>query len=732
MGTPEVGQTLSADDTGIADADGLTGTVFSHQWLADAAEVAEATGSTHTLTDDDLGKAIKVRVTFTDDGGNEESLTSAATAAVTAAAGLELQSATVDGSTLTLTYNATLDRGVILPKTAFAVNGSGSSHLVVGAGLGQSSVLLSLSPAVEAGDTVTVGYTVPSGTDVIQDTQGRKAGSFTGQVVTNNTALPQAPLIPNDLQVARHESGKLLASWTAPDSGPAPTGYTVQWKESGGDWADQDDVSEADVTGTSHIVAGLTDGTEYAVRVIATTDDAESDPSGEVPATPAETTPPELSSASVDGATLTLTFDEQLDTGAAPDRSAFAVTVAGSGRSVDTVAVSGSAVTLTLVTAVFAGDAVTVDYTAPAGESESRLQDLVGNAAASFSGQEVTNNTAPDQTEEPSQTEEESQEQADIPGSPTGLQVARHESGKLLASWTAPDSGPAPTGYTVQWKESGDDWADQDDVSEADATGASHIVAGLTDGTEYAVRVIANGDGANSDPSGEVTATPAETTSPELSSASVDGATLTLTFDEPLVIGEAPERSAFAVTVAGSGRGVDTVAVSGSVVTLTLVTAVSTGDTVTVDYTAPTGQSDARLQDLVGNVAASFSGQSVPNDTQAAAQFTASAHDVSAAHDGSTTFTFELRFSETPREGFSYKTLRDNAFTVTGGEVVKARRLEKGKNVRWEISVRPNGDGPVTIVLHATTDCTAEGAICTQDGRMLSERLEITVPGPGG
>ena len=109
-----------------------------------------------------------------------------------------------------------------------------------------------------------------------------------------------------------------------------------------------------------------------------------------------------------------------------------------------------------------------------------------------------------------------------------------------------------------------------------------------------------------------------------------------------------------------------TVAVSGSMVTLTLVTAVSAGDAVTVDYTAPTGESAARLQDLSGNAAASFSGQSVPNDTQAADPMTATTHDVPSAHDGSTTFTFELRFSETPREGFSYKTLRDNAFTVTG------------------------------------------------------------------
>ena len=139
--------------------------------------------------------------------------------------------------------------------------------------------------------------------------------------MTNNTAPAQAPGSPTGLQVARHESGQLLASWTAPDSDPAPTGYTLQWKESGGDWSDQAGVSQVDITGVSHIITGLTDGTEYVVRVIATRDGANSEPSGEVTATPRETTPPELSLASVDGATLTLTFDEALDTGNTPDIS---------------------------------------------------------------------------------------------------------------------------------------------------------------------------------------------------------------------------------------------------------------------------------------------------------------------------------------------------------------------------------------------------------------------------
>ena len=67
------------------DADGLDNATFSYQWLADDAYISGATGSTYTLADADEGKAIKVRVSFTDDAGNEETLTSAATDAVSAA-----------------------------------------------------------------------------------------------------------------------------------------------------------------------------------------------------------------------------------------------------------------------------------------------------------------------------------------------------------------------------------------------------------------------------------------------------------------------------------------------------------------------------------------------------------------------------------------------------------------------------------------------------------------------
>ncbi len=84
-GTARVGETLTADTSGIADADGLTGASFSYQWLADNSDISGATGSTYAPANADVGKAVSVRVSFTDDAGHAETLTSAATAAVAAA-----------------------------------------------------------------------------------------------------------------------------------------------------------------------------------------------------------------------------------------------------------------------------------------------------------------------------------------------------------------------------------------------------------------------------------------------------------------------------------------------------------------------------------------------------------------------------------------------------------------------------------------------------------------------
>ena len=87
-GTAQVGQTLTAGTTAIMDTEGLTSVSYTYQWIRTATgvdtNISGATASTYTLVAADLGTTIKVRVSFTDDASNAETLTSAATAAVAA------------------------------------------------------------------------------------------------------------------------------------------------------------------------------------------------------------------------------------------------------------------------------------------------------------------------------------------------------------------------------------------------------------------------------------------------------------------------------------------------------------------------------------------------------------------------------------------------------------------------------------------------------------------------
>ena len=101
-GTPQSGETLTADTSGIADADGTSRATFRYQWIADDgtndADIENGTGSSYTLTSAEVGKSIKVKVSFTDDKGTSETLTSAATAAIAAAPTATTLSATFPSS----------------------------------------------------------------------------------------------------------------------------------------------------------------------------------------------------------------------------------------------------------------------------------------------------------------------------------------------------------------------------------------------------------------------------------------------------------------------------------------------------------------------------------------------------------------------------------------------------------------------------------------------------------
>ena len=81
-GVAQVGETLTAGTSGIMDADGLTGVSYSFQWVGEDADgsnsgdISGATAGTYTLAAADEGRRVRVRVSFTDDGGNDEALMS--------------------------------------------------------------------------------------------------------------------------------------------------------------------------------------------------------------------------------------------------------------------------------------------------------------------------------------------------------------------------------------------------------------------------------------------------------------------------------------------------------------------------------------------------------------------------------------------------------------------------------------------------------------------------------
>ncbi len=87
-GEARVGETLTADISGIIDPDGTPAEDgFDYQWFREASggaptEIFGATESQYVVTSADAGHKILVRVTFTDDGNSEEVVTSSATDAV--------------------------------------------------------------------------------------------------------------------------------------------------------------------------------------------------------------------------------------------------------------------------------------------------------------------------------------------------------------------------------------------------------------------------------------------------------------------------------------------------------------------------------------------------------------------------------------------------------------------------------------------------------------------------
>ena len=227
-GTAQVDETLTAETSSIDDEDGLEGVSYRYQWTrsngSTYADIAGETDSAYTLVFADQGKTLKVKVSFTDDADNDETLTSEPTEEVTAAPN---RAATGDPAisgtpqvdqTLTASTSAIADQDG-LDGVSYNYQWTADDTDI------QDATDSTYTPSVsDVGNTIKVKV---SFTDDRNNAEARTSLATTAVLAT----VPTQPL---SLTVATgDEIQELDASWQVPSSngGSAVTGYKVQWKE---------------------------------------------------------------------------------------------------------------------------------------------------------------------------------------------------------------------------------------------------------------------------------------------------------------------------------------------------------------------------------------------------------------------------------------------------------------------------------------------------------------------
>ena len=310
--------------------------------------------------------------------------------------------------------------------------------------------------------------TGPGSTDsepVSMRARSSRSPILTGEPPPVSAIFPQAPpgltVLAGDRQVVLSwESVFLATGWEYSTDGGAA------WTSTGG-------------AATVHTVTGLTNGTEYTFRVrtvrevlggLVTQYGAAS---AGVAATPAlDETAPSVDSASANGTSLVITFDENLAPAASLSNDAFTVRRTPAGGSEGEVslsgaaspAVSGAEVTLTLAAALAHDDTgVKVSYRKPATDAGNRLEDASGNETADFTDENVSNDTpAP-------------------PAAPGNVSAAPGD-GLVTLAW---DTIPGAASY--QYERDGGAWTAA--TPAVNGTRATHDVTGLSNGQAYTFRV---------------------------------------------------------------------------------------------------------------------------------------------------------------------------------------------------------------------------------------------------
>ena len=737
-GTPQVDETLTTDTSAISDEDGLDDVSYRYQWVrsdngADT-DIAGETDSTYTLVLADLGKTIKVQVTFTDDAENEETLTSEATEAVAAAPNREATGAPTISGTPQVGEMLTADVSGIddadgLTNVAYRYQWIAGDTQIEDA----SDSTYTPSPS-DVGKTikVKVSFSDDVGNDETLTSQASKA------------VLATVPTEPLSLTVATGDQiQELDASWQAPSSngGSAVTGYKVQWKEAADSWDTEADVSEASETGTAHTITDLTGGVEYAVRVIATNDVGDGPASTEAKGTPAggvseQVVEPENSAPnglpSISG---TPQVDQTLTADVSPIDDDDGLTNVSyryqwigdgfeiSGATSSTLLLTGTQLSQTIQ--------VRVEFTDDSGNYESLTSAATETVAAKPTPLTASFANVP----------------ADHDGSNFTFDLTFSEN--VEAGYVRMrDQAFAVTGGTIASATRKTQGSNQGWTMEVDPTGNSSVSITLPETTDCdASGAICTDDSRKlSHPTSATVAGPPAVSVSDATVQEAQGAVLEFT----VTLGHPSSRTVtvdYATSDGSAQAGSDYAATSATLTfnagdtSQTIEVAVLTDsddegqETLTLTLSNP---SQATLDDATGagtieNGESSSETEEDPPAENPPAEtpvvlLTASFANMPTTHNG-TAFTFDLTFSENVKAG--YARIRDHAFTVSGGDITSAVRKEQGSNQGWTITVQPDDNGAVSITLPDTTDCTDTGAICTYDERELSHTNVAAINGPG-
>ena len=251
-GTTQVGQTLTAKTSGISDADGMDNATLGYQWIAGGSDIQNATGMSHTLTEDEEGLAIQVSVTFTDDVGNEEPLTSAPTDLVqprpnapvirgAARVGETLTADTsgisdpdgmdnavfayqwvaggadIDGATVSNYEVAAEDEGLIIQVWVSFADDAGNHETRTSEGTEPVQPETPPNTLAEGAPTITgtaqVGETLTAETTGISDAQGMEKASFAYRWLAGGTDIPGAT--GSSYTLTKDDEGLAIQVWVS-------------------------------------------------------------------------------------------------------------------------------------------------------------------------------------------------------------------------------------------------------------------------------------------------------------------------------------------------------------------------------------------------------------------------------------------------------------------------------------------------------------------------------------